>query len=50
MTTAQDMYVWYVYSRVSFKIMIGGGGGGEIHVCLCDTLDIYTYVKHMPVQ
>ena len=25
--TAVLMYVLYVYSRVSFKIMIGGGGG-----------------------
>ena len=48
MTTAQDMHVWYIYSRVSFKIMIGGGGGGGryIHVCLCHILDIYTYVKY----
>ena len=40
MTAVQDihmdlMLVLYVYSRVMV------GGGGQVHVCICDILDIY---------
>ena len=43
MTAAQNMHmdlmlVLYVYSRV---IQSTVGEGGQVHVCICDILDIY---------